>query len=190
MSIQEYYPYTIDKYYKLFDNFLIKSINGDTYKTNKDYILIEFTPLERMYFKKNKSFSKKLKSECNKLFILNSTLSEYFFKLSNRSPKDILENDYNLEILDEDHRTIKTEKKIIQLEILKIKSISDIEYLLLNSKRCQEDIEDYNQDFTKRLYLVFQEWKPNLGKSIEFRLYINKSKLIGINLFKQEYYST
>ena len=48
MSIQEYYPYTIDKYYKLFDNFLIKSINGDTYKTNKDYILIEFTPLERM----------------------------------------------------------------------------------------------------------------------------------------------
>ena len=191
MSIEEYYPYTIDKYYYLFDNFFIKSLNGEIYKTNKDYMLIEFTPLERIYFKRNKKFSSSLRFECNKLFNIKSTIkTEYFFKLSNRSPKDILENDYHLEILDEDHRTIKTEKKIRQLEILKIKSVSDIEYLLNNSKRCQEDIADYNTDFTKKLYLVFQEWKPNLGKSIEFRLYINKSKLIGINLFKPEYYSS
>lgn len=187
MSIEEYYPYTIDKYYDLFDNFFIKTLNGDIYKTNKDYILIEFSPLERIYFKRNKKFSSKLRFECNKIFNIKY---EYFFKLSNRSPKDILENDSKLEILDDDHRTIKTEKKIKQLEILKIKSVSDIEYLLNNSKRCQEDIEDYNKDFSKKLYLVFQEWKPNLGKSIEFRLYINKSKLIGINLFKPEYYSS
>jgi hypothetical protein len=186
MSIEEYYHLTIDKYYKLFDNYLIKSITGERYKTNKDYILIEFTYLERIYFARNKCFSIHLKNEINKLF---SYEKEYFFKLSNRSPKDILESG-QYEILDEDHRTIRTQKKIKQLEILKIKNTLDIEYLLLNSKRCQEDITDYNEDYTKKLYLVFQEWKPNLGQSIEFRLYINKKKLVGINLFKPDFYST
>jgi len=189
MSLEEYYPYTIDKYYKLFDDFLIKTLDEKYYKTNKNYILIEFTLLERQYFKRNKKFSKILSENISDTLNFHRNNS-YFFKLSNRSPKDILEYDSKLEILDEDHRTIKTEKKIRQLEILKVTCIENIEYLLNNSKRCQEDIDDYNTDYTKKLYLVFQEWKPNLGKSIEFRLYINKSKLIGINLFKPEYYSS
>jgi hypothetical protein len=95
-----------------------------------------------------------------------------------------------LEILDDDHRTIKTEKKIKQLEILKIKNINDINYLLNNSNRCIEDILEYNKDITKKLYLVFQDWRQNLGKSTEYRCFINNNKLIGICLYKPEYYSS
>jgi hypothetical protein len=185
-NVNSFYKYTIDKYYDIFDNFLVSTISNEKYKCNQDYILIEFTPLERIYYKINNKLSKYMENKINKLFELRQ---EYFFKLSNRSPKDILETG-NLEILDDDHRTIKTEKKIKQLEILKVKNINDINYLLNNSIRCKEDIEDYNKDYSKKLYLVFAEWKPNLGKSVEYRCFINKNKLVGICLYKPEYYST
>jgi len=48
----------------------------------------------------------------------------------------------------------------------------------------------YKYNGKTKLYLVFQDWKPNLGISVEYRCYVNKSKLIGISLFKPEYYST
>jgi hypothetical protein len=185
-NIDLFYAYTIDKYIYLFDNFYVSKINGEKYKCNKDYILIEFTPLERLYYQRNKKFSKYLSNQLNKLFYSNT---EYFFKLSNRSPKDILETG-ELEILDDDHRIIKTEKKIKQLNILKIKNIDDILFLLNKSIRCKEDIEEYNKDFTKKLYLCFANWQPNLGKSVEYRCYINNNKLVGISLYKPEYYST
>jgi hypothetical protein len=105
---------------------------------------------------------------------------EYFFKLSNRSPKDILEYDTIYEIDDDDHRTIKLQKKIKQLEVLKVIKISQIEYLLNNSRRTKEDIYAFAKYNGKtKLYLVFQEWKPNLGISVEYRCYVNKSKLVG-----------
>ena len=164
-NIDSFYKYTIDKYYDIFDNLFITTLDGEKYKCNNDYILIEFTPLERIYYKSHRKLSKYMINKINKLFNKNS---EYFFKLSNRSPKDILETG-KLEILDEDHRTIKTEKKIKQLDILKIKNCDDINYLLNNSNRCKEDIEEYDKDYTKKLYFVFAKWKPNLGKSIEYR---------------------
>jgi hypothetical protein len=139
-----------------------------------------------MYYKLYKKFSTVLSNKIDKLF---KKKSEYFFKLSNRSPKDILEKG-KLEIFEDDHRTIKIEKKIKQLNILKIKKLNDIIYLLNSSKRCTEDIELYNKDKTKRLYFVFTDWKPNLGKSVEYRCFINKNKLVGICLYKPEYYST
>ena len=185
-SVDLFYDYTIDKYLHLFDNLFISTIKDEYYKCNLDYTLIEFTNSERLYFYKNNCFSKELTEKINKLFDIKK---EYFFKLSNRSPKDILEKG-ELEILDDDHRTIKTEKKIKQLNILKITKIDDIIYLIKNSKRCIEDIIEYNKDYTKKLYFVFQEWRPNLGKSVEYRCFINKSKLVGICLYKPEYYST
>ena len=130
-SVDLFYDYTIDKYVHLFDNLFISTIKDEYYKCNLDYILIEFTNSERLYFYKNNCFSKELTEKFNKLFDIKK---EYFFKLSNRSPKDILEKG-ELEILDDDHRTIKTEKKIKQLNILKITNIDDIIYLIKNSKR-------------------------------------------------------
>jgi hypothetical protein len=127
-----------------------------------------------------------MENKINKLFEIKS---EYFFKLSNRSPKDILESG-DLEILDDDHRTIKTEKKIKQLNILKVTNCDNINYLLNNSKRSIEDIEEYNKDYTKKLYFIFAEWRPNLGKSIEYRCFINNNELVGICLYKPEYYSS
>jgi hypothetical protein len=185
-NVDIFYDFTIDKYCYLFDDFQVSTIKGENYKCNLDYNLIEFTPLEIQYFIRNKKLSKHITKKINKLFEIKS---EYFFKLSNRSPKDILEKG-KLEILDDDHRTIKTEKKIKQLNILKVKNIDDINFLLYNSNRCIEDILEYNKDITKKLYLVFQEWRPNLGKSVEYRCFINNNKLIGICLYKPEYYSS
>ena len=35
MSLEEYYPYTIDKYYKLFDDFLITTLDVNIIKQIK-----------------------------------------------------------------------------------------------------------------------------------------------------------
>mgnify|MGYP003343559308 CR=1 FL=1 len=40
--------------YDLFNNFFVSTLSGDKYKCNQELIFIEFTPLERMYFKLNK----------------------------------------------------------------------------------------------------------------------------------------
>jgi hypothetical protein len=185
-NVDTFYDFTTDKYCYLFDNFETTTIYNERYKCNLDYILIDFTPLEIQYFIRNHKLSRYITTKINKLFDIKT---EYFFKLSNRSPKDILEKG-KLEILDDDHRTIKTEKKIKQLNILKLKNINDINYLLNNSYRCMEDILEFSKDYTKKLYLVFQDWRPNLGKSTEYRCFINDNKLTGICLYKPEYYSS
>lgn len=185
-NIDSFYKYTIDKYYNLFENIIITTLKNEEYICHQKYILIEFTYDEQNYYKEDKILSEKMINKINEIFNENS---EYFFKLSNRSPKDILETG-ELEILDDDHRTIKTDKKIKQLTILKVKNCNDIIYLLNNSKRCQEDIAEYNMNPTKKLFFVFAKWRPNLGKSVEYRCFINKNKLVGICLYKPEFYST
>ena len=108
-NVNSFDRYTIDKYYNLFNNFFVKTISNDRYKCNQELVFIEFTLLERMYYKFNKKILKYMENKINVLFKIRS---EYFFKLSNRSPKDILEYGGELEIEEDDHRTIKTEKKI------------------------------------------------------------------------------
>lgn len=185
--VEDFEDYTFDKWYFKLKDVEMYNIKNEKYQFIKNSILIEFDKNEIIYFLKNKFFSNKMKKK------INSFLDgkDYFFKLSNRSPKDILKYDPELRIDDEDHRKIKTEKKIKQLDILKVNSIEKIEYLLNNSERCKEDMNlfsIYNGD--SKLYLIFQEWKPNLGKSIEYRCFVNNSKLSGICLFKPEYYSS
>ena len=186
-TVESFEDFTVDKWHKIFENHSIKDIHNNIYKCYRDFILIEFNKLEILYFLENKKFCINM---VNKLEpILNK--KEYFFKLSNRSPKDILEFNSIYEIDDDDHRTIKLEKKIKQLEVLKVTEIKQIEYLLNNSRRTKEDMIAFSKyDGKTKLYLVFQEWKPNLGISVEYRCYVNKSKLVGISLFKPEYYST
>jgi hypothetical protein len=186
-TVESFEYFTVDKWHNLFDNHLIKDIHNNPYKCYRDFILVEFSKLEIMYFLENKSFSIKMIEK------LKSILDgkDYFFKLSNRSPKDILEFNSIYEIDDDDHRTVKLQKKLKQLEVLKVNNINQIEYLLNNSTRTKEDIIAFSKYNGKtQLYLVFQDWKPNLGISVEYRCYVNKSKLVGISLFKPEYYST
>jgi hypothetical protein len=187
-KVEDFEDYTFDKWYYKLKDIEMYNIKNEHYQFIKESILIEFDKLEIIYFLHNKAFSNNMK------YIINSKLNftqDYFFKLSNRSPKDILEYNPELCINDEDHRTIKTEKKIKQLEILKVNSIEKIEYLLNNSNRCEDDMQLFSiYNGNSKLYLVFQEWKPNLGKSIEYRCFVNNSKLSGICLFKPEYYSS
>jgi hypothetical protein len=105
--------------------------------------------------------------------------------LSLRSPKDILEN--KVKIKERDHRTVKIEKKRKQLDILKVKNIEEILFLLKKSKRIQEDLLLIKDE---DLFLVFQPWRPSIGQYIEYRCFINFNKLVGICLYKPEYYST
>ena len=186
--VEDFEDYTVDKWHNIFNNVSITDIHNNNYKCYRDFILIEFSKLEILYFLRNKTFSIKM---INKLQdILDG--KDYFFKLSNRSPKDILEYNSIYEINDDDdHRTIKLQKKLKQLEVLKVSEINQIEYLLNNSRRTKEDMIAFSKYNGKTiLYLVFQEWKPNLGISTEYRCYVNKSKLVGISLFKPENYST
>ncbi len=187
-SVENFESYTFDKWYNILKNKTIKNINNKIYNFIKKSILIEFSKQDINYFIKNNKFTNELKNN-----ILNTLEIEksYFFKLSNKSPKDILENDPILQINEDEHRSIKLEKKIKQLNILKVNSIEKIEYLLNNSKRTIEDMELFsNYSGKSKLYLVFQDWSPNLGKSIEFRCFIINNKLVGICLFKPEYYSS
>jgi len=185
MNIDDFYPYTYDKFYPILKDFEVKTLEGKLYKCVKKSILIEFENKEIKYFFKHKKISKRIQKK-----ILPHIKNESFFKLSNRSPKDILENNPSLKINDDDHRTIKIKKKEAQLDILKINSIDKIEYLLNHSDRCQSDMEIYLKNPNHMLYIVLQKWLPNIGKSIEFRCFINNYKLVGICLFKPEYYST
>lgn len=186
-KVEDFEDYTFDKWYYKLKDIEMKNIKNEKYQFIKKSELIEFDKSEIIYFKNNKIFSDKMKEKIN--LFLNG--KDYFFKLSNRSPKDILKYNTELRINDEDNRIIKIKKKIKQLNILKVNNIEKIEYLLNNSERCKEDIElflIYNGN--SKLYLVFQDWNPNLGKSIEYRCFINNSKLSGICLFKPEYYSS
>lgn len=186
-TVESFEEYTVDKWYNIFNDFIIMDIHNNEYKCYRNFILIEFSKLEILYFLRNKKFPITLIKKLEQ--ILDG--KEYFFKLSNRSPKDILEYDTIYEIDDDDHRTIKLQKKLKQLEVLKVTKISQIEYLLNNSRRTKEDIYAFSKyNGNTKLYLVFQEWKPNLGISVEYRCYVDKSKLVGISLFKPEYYST
>jgi len=186
--VEDFEDYTFDKWYYKLKKMKMCNIKNEIYQFVKKSILIEFNKIEIIYFLNNRVFSNKMKEKINKKLIFKK---DYFFKLSNRSPKDILKYDKELKINDEDHRTVKIEKKIKQLDILKINSIEKIEYLLNNSKRCEEDMQLFSiYNGNSKLYLVFQEWKPNLGKSIEYRCFVNNSKLSGICLFKPEYYSS
>ena len=155
--------YSVDKWYHLIENWKAYSLNNEEYFPSTKYTLIPYS------------------KEINLKHLFPG---EYFFKLSTRSPKDILEK--KIKIKERDHRTIKLEKKIQQLEILKVKSEDDVYYLLKHSKRIKEDMEST----TEQLYLVFQPWRPSLGTAVEYRCFINNSKLVGICLYKPEFYST
>jgi len=173
-SLKKCSDYFIDKWYKKLQDWDIGYCPVTTYK------LIKFSQQDIRYFLKKKQFSEHLKKELETLFP-----GEYFFKLSHRSPKDILEK--KIKINNSDHRTTKLEKKRKQLAILKVVSVENILELLLKSKRTREDLKLCLRE-TVDIHLVFQPWRPSTGT--EYRCFINRRKLVGICLYKPEYYSS
>jgi hypothetical protein len=189
-SYKDFSSYNVDNWFQIVNNVEFKDIFNKNYKICNEYKLIKLEYEDIKYFMKNKKFKNRIIKEINKFLSQNN--EGYFFKLSSRSPKDILEKNSKYEIFDEDHRTIQTEKKIKQLEILKVYNSNDVMELLRKSKRTNEDMQLYldYKDPREHLYLVFQEWKQCLGKGKEFRCFIKDYELIGVCLFKSEYYST
>jgi hypothetical protein len=159
--------YSVDKWVKNIENWNAFTLKNEQYKPATNYILIPI----------GNTIDKTIET----LFP-----GEYFFKLSTRSPKDVLEN--KIKIKSKDHRTVKLEKKKKQLDILKVSSVEDVKYLLRKSKRIKEDIKIFQK--IDKLYLVFQPWRPSLGISTEYRCFINFRKLVGVCLYKPEYYSS
>ena len=169
-------------------------IYEEKYKCIQDYSLLELNKEDIMYFLDNKTFNKNIKLKIINLILnlQNKYKENYlFFRLNTRSPKDILEYNNNLEILDEDTHEIKITKKIEQLNVLKISNYQDIVNLLALSERTKNDMIDYinNSNEKDRLYLVFTKWNQILGNYIEYRCCIVNKKPTSISLFKPEYYS-
>ena len=176
--------YTVDKWYNKIQSWQCKSISSELYYPSTTYKLFELSRSEVNNLLIIGDFTADMKENIKQLFP-----AEYFFKISNRSPKDILEKE--IEILDEDHRSIKLEKKIKQLSILKVDTVEKVIDLILKSERVIEDFKLYLQEEdVDSLYLVFQPWRPNLGIGAEYRCFINNRKLVGVCLYKPEYYST
>lgn len=185
--------YNLDKWYnKLEDDFV--DLYQDNYKAIQDYYLIEIDKNNINYFNNHKTFDEELKNKIIKL--INDLKEKYFnsylfFRLNTRSPKDVLEYKDNLEIIESDNRKIKIDKKIKQLEVLKISNYEDIIKLLITSNRTKEDMSDFiNKNIYNKLFLVFTKWNQILGNYTEYRCCIINKKPISISLFKPEYYSS
>jgi hypothetical protein len=192
-TYDDFSSYNLDKWIHIIDNVEFSDINGEEYKIAQSYELIKLEHEDVKYFIEYKEFNNE--DLINKITNLFNIKPEYFFKLSSRSPKDILEFHEDWEIKHEDHWSVKMEKKMKQISVLKVTSYEDVMNLLKKSYRTKDDMKLYLQKYEENnqinnLYLVFEEWKNILGHGKEFRCFIRDYELIGICLFRGEYYSS
>ncbi len=192
-TYDDFSSYNLDKWIHIIDNVKFSDINGEEYKIAQSYELIKLEYEDVKYFIENKEFNNE--ELINKIKNLFNIKPEYFFKLSSRSPKDILEFDDEWEIRHEDHWSVKMKKKMKQISVLKVTSYDDVMNLLKKSYRTKDDMKLYLQKYEENnqinnLYLVFEEWKDILGHGKEFRCFIRDYQLIGVCLFRGEYYSS
>lgn len=186
--------YTVDKWYKLISEWTCKDINGSTYNSSTTYKLVKFDISNCIYILKNKSFPSILE------FIITKTLdnNKYFFRVSQRSPKDAYAEEYKAQESDSYKHKLLLEIK--RKEKLLVSSSQDVLDLIFRSKRVLEDLKLFiNQDKIDELFFVFQPWRPsrgqrsfaslNLEEGIEFRLFVYKLKLVGICVYKPEFYT-
>jgi len=178
--------YNLENWYNKLKNVDFLDIYNNKYSSVQNYKLIEISKDDIINFQKDNTFSEIIKQEIMSILELDSN---YFFRLNTRSPKDVLEYNTDIEIFDDDCREVKLNKKIKQLEILKITNYQDVIYLINKSKRLQEDIQDFVDNKFNKLYLVFSKWNQILGNYVEYRCCIVNSKPTAICLFKPEYYS-
>lgn len=176
--------YNLEHWYNLLKDCEFYDVYYNNYKPIQTYNLIEITKDDISFFQKNKIFTENIKKNIDELLI-----EDCFFRLNTRSPKDVLEFNTDIEIFEDDHREIKLNKKIKQLEILKVNDYNQIIYLINNSKRLKEDIDDFMNNKFSKLFLVFSKWNPILGYYTEYRTTVVNNKPTSICLFKPEYYS-
>jgi len=176
--------YNLENWYNNLKDYDFYDIYNNKYKAIQTYNLIELTKDDIIYFNKYKILTYTIQNNIN-----NILREDCFFRLNTRSPKDILEVNTDIEIFDEDSRQIKLNKKIKQLEILKVNNYNQVLYLINNSKRLKEDIQDFLDNKFNKLFLIFSKWNPILGKYTEYRTSVVNNKPTSISLFKPEYYS-
>lgn len=168
--------YTVDKWCKKMEEFKI-----DDYHPATKYNLIKITIKDVKYFLKNKKFCDV--NQINDLLKIN----KFFFRVSQRSPKDAYKKEYKAKNKDTPERKLELEK--LRKSKLLVHNISEIYDLIKRSKRVMEDFKLLvKQKQVTELYLVFQEWRESTG--VEYRCFIRDKKLIGICIYKPEFYPT
>ena len=170
--------YTVDKWCKKMEDFII-----DNYNPATKYDLIKISIKDVKYYLKNKKFAEEVENQINSLLKIN----KFFFRVSQRSPKDAYKKEYKAKNKDSPEKKLELEK--LRKSKLLVENIQDIYNLIRKSKRVMEDFKLLvKQNKITELYLVFQEWRESSG--VEYRCFIKNKKLIGICIYKPEFYPT
>lgn len=175
--------YMVDYWCKHLEKFEHTDNNGNKYKPCTSYELIKISINDVKYLNKNKKFPIRIEKKINKLF---ESDKKYFFRVSQRSPKDAFAKELKAKKSDSPNKKLQLELE--RKSKLYVGNLELIYLLISKSKRLTEDFELFiNQTDVKNLYLVFQNWRPSTG--VEYRLFIRNLKLIGICLYKPEFYN-
>lgn len=181
-TLQSGLKYMVDYWCKQISKFELNGTDGLPYNPCTTYKLIKISIDDVLFLFKNKRFPNLVQNKINKLFQGDN---KYFFRVSQRSPKDAWSKELKAKKSDTPERKLELElERKSKLYVGEIKQIYD---LIFKSKRVQEDFKLFiNQTTIKNLYLVFQDWRPSNG--VEYRLFIRDLKLIGLCLYKPEFY--
>ena len=182
-SLESDNAYTVDKWYKLVSKWIAFDIDGHEYYPATQYKLIVFDISDAIHILTTKTFPVNIETQINKILQIQS----YFFRISQRSPKDAYANEFIASETDSYKHKLFLEIK--RKQMLLVSSISNILDLIFRSKRVMEDLEQFvNQNIIKELHLVFQPWRASTG--IEYRLFVYRTKLVGICIYKPEFYTS
>jgi hypothetical protein len=191
--------YMVDYWCKQISKFELTGTDGLVYKPCTNYKLVKISIGDVKYLNLNKRFPHAVEKKINKLFIGGK---KYFFRVSQRSPKDAWAKELKAKKSDTPER--KLELELERKSKLYVGNLDQIYPLIFKSKRVQEDFELFTNQSHKEnsqiensqiensqiqvpyLYLVFQDWRPSNG--VEYRLFIRDLKLIGLCLYKPEFY--
>lgn len=175
--------YMVDKWCKQIEKFKHYDLDGNEYSPTTTYKLVKISIRDVNFLNVNKKFPKKVENQIVKLF--ENGTKKYFFRVSQRSPKDAWKKELKAKKSDSPER--KLELELERKSKLHVGSLEQIYPLIFKSERVQEDFELFiSQSVVKYLYLVFQDWRPSTG--IEYRLFVRDLKLIGLCLYKPEFY--
>jgi hypothetical protein len=184
-SLESDNAYTVDKWFQLVNDWTPLDIDGIQYNSATSYNLIQFDISDCKYILKTKSFPLNLDLKIAQ--VLNE--NKYFFRVSQRSPKDAYAEEYKANPADSYKQKLLLEIK--RKEKLLVGSTQEVLDLIFRSKRVMEDLElfvEKSNQTVKELHFVFQPWRPSTG--VEFRLFVYNSKLVGICVYKPEFYTS
>lgn len=182
-SLESDNAHTVDKWCGLVDGWECLDIDNIKYKPATSFKLVRFDISDCVYILNTRLLPPSLESKI--VQVLDS--NKYFFRVSQRSPKDAYAQEYQAQPTDKaSHKLLMEIKKKEKLLIWTPSQVLD---LIFRSKRVMEDLEQFiNQDKILELYFVFEPWRPSQG--VEYRLFVYRSKLVGICVYKPEFYTS